>query len=66
MSVFPLDCKCHTDKTCASPGGTCVLSHFSRVQLCNPTDCMFLCPWEFQARTLEWVAISYSSFRAYT
>ena len=27
---------------------------------CNPVDCRLLCPWAFQARILEWVAISFS------
>ena len=40
----------------------CMLSHFTRVQLCNPMDCSP--PGSFvhgvlQARTLEWVAISF-------
>ena len=29
--------------------------------LCDPMDCMLLCPWDFQARILEWVAIPFSS-----
>ena len=41
----------------------CVLSHFSRVRLCDPIDCSL--PGSsvhgiFQARVLEWVAISFS------
>ena len=41
----------------------CMLSHFTRVQLCNPMDCSP--PGSFvhgisQARILEWVAISFS------
>ena len=27
------------------------------VTLCDPMDCRLLCPWDFQARILEWVAI---------
>ena len=41
----------------------CMLSHFSRVQLCNPNDHSL--PGSsvhviFQARILEWIAISFS------
>ena len=41
----------------------CVLSHFSRVRLCNPMDCSppgFSVQGIFQARILEQVAISFS------
>ena len=41
-----------------------LLSHFSRVRLCNPIDGSppaFPSPGILQARTLEWVAISFSS-----
>ena len=34
-----------------------LLSHFSRVRLCDPIDAV---PGILQARTLEWVAISFS------
>ena len=27
-----------------------VLSHFRNVQLCNPTDCRLLCPWDFSGK----------------
>ena len=40
------------------------LSRFSRVRLCNPLDCSLpgsAIPGILQARTLEWVAISFSS-----
>ena len=43
-----------------------LLSHFSRVQLCNPTDgspAGSPVPGTLQARTLEWVAISFSNAR---
>ena len=35
---------------------TRVLRH---VRLCDPMDCRLLCPWGFQARTLEWAVIFY-------
>ena len=41
-----------------------LLSHFSRVQLCNPIDGSppgSPIPGILQARTLEWVAISFSN-----
>ena len=41
-----------------------LLSHFSRVQLCDPIDSSppgCLVPGILQARTLEWVAISFSN-----
>ena len=41
-----------------------LLSHFGRVQLCNPIDGSapgFPVPGILQARTLEWVAISFSN-----
>ena len=41
-----------------------LLSHFSRVQLCDPIDGLLpgsSVPGILQARTLEWVAISFSS-----
>ena len=41
-----------------------LLSRFSRVQLCDPMDCSLpgsAVPGILQARTLEWVAISFSS-----
>ena len=41
-----------------------LLSHFSRVRLCDPTDCSlpgFSIHGILQARTLEWVAISFSN-----
>ena len=41
-----------------------LLSHFSRVRLCNPIDGSppgFPVPDILQARTLEWVAISYQN-----
>ena len=41
-----------------------LLSHFSRVRLCDPIDGSppgFPVPGILQARTLEWVAISFSS-----
>ena len=41
-----------------------LLSHFSRVTLCNPIDGSppgSLVPGILQARTLEWVAISFSN-----
>ena len=41
----------------------CVLSHFGRVQLCNPLDYSppgYSVHGILQARILEWVAISYS------
>ena len=41
-----------------------LLSHFSRVWLCNPTDLSLPgspVPGILQARTLEWVAISFSN-----
>ena len=41
-----------------------LLSRFSRVQLCDPTDGSPLgssVPGILQARTLEWVAISFSN-----
>ena len=41
-----------------------LLSHFSRVQLCDPIDSSppgSPIPGILQARTLEWVAISFSN-----
>ena len=41
-----------------------LLSRFSRVRLCDPIDCSLpgsAVPGILQARTLEWVAISFSS-----
>ena len=41
-----------------------LLSHFSRVQLCDPIDGSppgSAVPGILQARTLEWVAISFSN-----
>ena len=41
-----------------------LLSSFSRVQLCDPMDCSlpgFSVHGILQARTLEWVAISFSN-----
>ena len=41
----------------------CVLSHFSRVQLCGPVDCSppgSFVPGTLQARMLEWAAIPFS------
>ena len=41
-----------------------LLSHISRVRLCDPIDCCppgSLVPGILQARTLEWVAISFSN-----
>ena len=41
-----------------------MLSHFSRVRLCNPIDSSppgFPVPGILQARTLEWAAISFSN-----
>ena len=41
----------------------CVLSHFSRVQLCGPVDCSppgSSVPGTLQARMLEWAAIPFS------
>ena len=45
-------------------GRLCVLSHFSHVQLCDPMDCSppgSSVHGILQARTLEWVAISFSN-----
>ena len=42
-----------------------LLSHFSRVRLCDPIDGSppgFAVPGSLQARTLEWVAISFSNY----
>ena len=53
----------------ASPiyiGQAQLLSHFSRVQLCDPIDGSTpgsSVPGIFQARTLEWAAISFSKGR---
>ena len=44
---------------------TLLLSHFSRVQLCDPIDSSppgSAIPGILQARTLEWVAISFSPY----
>ena len=41
-----------------------LLSHFSHIRLCDPRDGSppgSAVPWILQARTLEWVAISFSS-----
>ena len=45
-----------------------LLSHFSRVRLCDPIDGSLLgssVPGILQARTLEWVAIPFSSMEYY-
>ena len=49
---------------CLKPVLLLLLSHFSRVRLCNPIDGSppgFPVPGILQARTLEWVAISFSN-----
>ena len=38
---------------CCSVAQSCLI-------LCRPRDAKLLCPWYFQARILEWVAISFS------
>ena len=49
---------------CSLPGSLLLLSRFSRVRLCDPIDSSpsgSSVPGILQARTLEWVAISFSN-----
>ena len=42
-----------------------LLSHISRVRLCDPMGCRFLCPWDFPGKNTGVGAISFSRCPVY-